>query len=92
MYERFLKTPYVDRLDTPLFKEFSEPVDPVFRAGIQRRLGELYEAKGDTAKAVEQYRAFIDLWKNADPELQPRVAEVRRRLAQLTPVERPGKR
>ena len=92
MFERFLRTPYADRLDTPLFKEFPEPVDPIFRAGIHRRLAELYEAKGDTAKAVEQYRAFIDLWKNADPELQPRVAEARRRLAQLTPVERPGKR
>jgi hypothetical protein len=67
-------------------------VDPIFRAGIQRRLGEPYEPKGDTAKAVEQYRAFIDLWKNADPELQPRVTEIRRQLAQLTPVERPGKR
>jgi tetratricopeptide (TPR) repeat protein len=92
MYERFLKTPYAERLDVPLFVEFPEPVDPIFRAGTHRRLAELYEAKGDTAKAVEQYRAFVDLWKNADPELQPRVAEAKRRLAQLTPVERSGKR
>jgi len=92
MYERFLKTPYGERLDVPLFVEFPEPVDPIFRAGVHRRLGELYEAKGDTAKAVEQYRAFVDLWKNADPELQPRVAEAKRRLAQLTPVERGAKR
>jgi len=91
-YRRFLNTPYIERMDVPLFAEFPDPVDPVFRAGIHRRLAELYEAKGDTAKAVEQYRAFIELWKNADPELQPRVAEARRRLAQLTPVERGGKR
>jgi tetratricopeptide (TPR) repeat protein/tRNA A-37 threonylcarbamoyl transferase component Bud32 len=92
MYERFLKTPYGERLDVPLFQEFPEPVDPIFRAATHRRLAELYEAKGDTAKAVEQYRTFVDLWKNADPELQPRVAEAKRRIAQLTPVERSGKR
>jgi len=82
----------VERLDVPLFLEFAEPVDPIFRANTHRRLAELYEAKGDTAKAVEQYRAFIELWKNADPDLQPRVTEAKRRLAQLTPVEKGGKR
>jgi len=92
MYSRFLTTPYVERLDVPLFLEFAEPVDPIFRANTHRRLAELYEAKGDTAKAVEQYRAFIELWKNADPDLQPRVTEAKRRLAQLTPVEKGGKR
>jgi hypothetical protein len=55
---------------------------------VQRRLGELYEAKGDTANAVAHYRAFVELWKNADPELQPRVAEVKRRVEALTPVEK----
>jgi hypothetical protein len=49
----------------------------------------MFDAKGDTANAVAQYRDFIEFWKNADPELQPRVAAARERLAQLTPVERP---
>jgi tetratricopeptide (TPR) repeat protein len=57
-------------------------------APAHRRAGELYEAKGDIPNAVKHYRAFIDLWKNADPELQPKVAEVRRRLARLADVER----
>ena len=70
---------------------FSDQVDPVYLAGVHRRLGELYEAKGDTAKAVAQYRAFVEQWKNAEPELQPRVAEVRKRLEALTPVERSRK-
>jgi hypothetical protein len=33
------------------------------------------------------YRAFIELWKNADTELQPRVNDARQRLARLAPVE-----
>jgi hypothetical protein len=90
-YERFLSTPYGERLDSPLFDVFSDQVDPVYLAGVHRRLGELYEAKGDTTKAVTQYRAFVEQWKNAEPELQPRVAEVRKRLEALTPVERSRK-
>lgn len=58
-------------------------------APIENQLGELYEAKGDAALAAKHYRRFIDLWKSADPELQPRVAEARRRLVKLTPIEKP---
>ena len=54
--------------------------DPLRLPAAHERLGQLYEAKGNTTKAVEHYQAFIDLWKNADPELQPRVAGARRRL------------
>ena len=54
-----------------------------------KRLGELYEAKGDKDNAIKQYTRFVDLWKNADSELQPQVAMVRDRLRKLTPVERP---
>jgi len=55
--------------------------DGPYLAGIRKRLGELYEAKGDLARAESHYTAFVELWKNADPELQPKVAEVRARLA-----------
>jgi tetratricopeptide (TPR) repeat protein len=48
-----------------------------------RRLGELYEAKGDKQTALDYYGRFTDLWKDADTELQPQVAEVRRRMAKL---------
>ena len=57
-------------------------------APAYKRLGELYEAKGDIANAVKYYREFLELWKNADPELQPKVAEVRRKIARLADVER----
>jgi tetratricopeptide (TPR) repeat protein len=49
------------------------------------RLGELYEAKGDKTKAVDFYGRFTELWREADPELQPRVKEARRRIAALLP-------
>jgi tetratricopeptide (TPR) repeat protein len=52
-------------------------------AGVQQRLGELYETKGRPEKAVEHYQAFVELWKNADPELQPRVRDVRGRIDRL---------
>jgi tetratricopeptide (TPR) repeat protein len=47
------------------------------------RLGELYQEKGDTAHATEFYGKFAELWKDADPELQPRVKEAKRRIAEL---------
>ena len=61
-------------------------VDASYLAGVRRRLGELYEAKGDNQRAASNYIAFIELWKNADPELQPKVQEARRRLARLKDI------
>ncbi len=58
-------------------------------AGVYHRLDELYEQQKNPTKVAEHYRTFIDLWKGADAELQPRVAEARRRLQELTPVEKP---
>jgi len=80
-FEQYLATPYWDKM--------SVGMDPMRVPAIRERLGQLYQSMGKTDKAVENYRAFIDLWKNADPELQPRVADARKRLASLTPVEKP---
>lgn len=54
-----------------------------FLAGSHKRLGELYDAKGNAVKAVEHYQRFVDLWKDADPELQPKVREAKARLDAL---------
>ena len=73
---------YVDALD-PL----RELVDDVYIAGIHKRLGELYEAKGDWQQAMSHYSKFVELWKNVDGPLQPKVAEVRAKLARLSKIE-----
>jgi tetratricopeptide (TPR) repeat protein len=49
-----------------------------------QRIGELYEAKGDRARARESYAKLQDLWKTADPELQPIVKDARERVARLS--------
>lgn len=48
-----------------------------------RRLGEIYEARGEREKAAQYYNEFLELWKDADPELQPQVTEARKRLSEL---------
>jgi tetratricopeptide (TPR) repeat protein len=57
--------------------------EALFRPAVLQRLGELYEAKGQSDKALTRYQAFVDLWHGADPDLQPRVRDVRSRIARL---------
>ena len=69
-YEQFLSTHFVDRL----------AVDAENRALVEERLGLLYEKRGDRERANAHLARFVDLWKNADPQLQPRLQDIRRRL------------
>ena len=48
-----------------------------------RRLGELHESLGHREQAIEYFQRFIELWSDADPELQPQVQQARERLAVL---------
>lgn len=50
---------------------------------VLHRLGELHEAAGHREQAIEYYGRFISLWRDADPELQPQVADAKMRLARL---------
>jgi cytochrome c-type biogenesis protein CcmH/NrfG len=45
-------------------------------------LGKIAEQQGDKARAGQNYRKFLDLWKDADPGL-PEVADAKRRLGGL---------
>jgi len=47
-------------------------------------LGDLYEARGDRAKAADYYRRYVDLLKDADPPLASQVAAVRAKLARVS--------
>jgi tetratricopeptide (TPR) repeat protein len=46
-------------------------------------LAESHEALGEAEKAGEYYRWILDLWSDADPELQPRIEELRAGLARV---------
>ena len=81
VYERLVSTPISD-LD----------VSDIRYVGIRevrglpdayKQLGELYEARSDTTEAVNAYNDFVELWKDADSELQPQVEDVRRRIVNL---------
>jgi tetratricopeptide (TPR) repeat protein len=50
---------------------------------VMERLGQLCEQQGELAKATEYYGRFVDLWAEADPDLQPRVEAARRALERL---------
>jgi tetratricopeptide (TPR) repeat protein len=63
-------------------------VDRFWLAPALFRLGELYENAKDVRHATEYYGRFVDLWKNADPELQPRVADARSRIDRLNRANR----
>jgi tetratricopeptide (TPR) repeat protein len=46
------------------------------------RIAELYEQKGMKGKAIEHYQKFLNLWKNADPDILE-VIEAKKRLSEL---------
>lgn len=74
-YERFVSTPWFER---------AEGQDARYLPPVHRRLGELYEGRGDSERALSHYRQFVELWAGADPELRPQVDAVRRRIERLS--------
>lgn len=73
IYDRYLQTPWKWRF---------EP-DALELGWSMRRLGELYEERGQPAKAVDAYERLVKLWSKADPQLQPVLTEARRRIARF---------
>jgi tetratricopeptide (TPR) repeat protein len=76
-YERYVETP-ASRLGYPGFLDDATQLAPALR-----RLGELYQARGDHVKAAAYYSRFATLWEHADPELRPAVTAAREELAHL---------
>ena len=57
--------------------------DGTWRAWTLERLGQLYDELGDLEQAAGYYAAFVELWEEADPELQPRVQAAQARLEEI---------
>ncbi len=52
-------------------------------APAYERLGAMYEQRGQREQALEALSNFVELWKDADPVLQPRVRDAKERMARL---------
>jgi tetratricopeptide (TPR) repeat protein len=72
-HERYLETPWAARLN----------FDDTRRAPTFERLGQLYDERQDWEKAAEYYARFVELWTDADPDLQPRVEAAQRRIDEI---------
>ena len=57
--------------------------DSYLKVPALQALGELYEEKGETKLAIDRYSQITQLWANADPVHQPRLKDIRERVARL---------
>jgi tetratricopeptide (TPR) repeat protein len=55
----------------------------VYAAPVHLRTAEILDRLGRPAEAAPHYRRFVELWRDGDPALRPRVEQARRRLQQL---------
>ncbi len=73
VYERFLNTPDFFRFE----------LDSFHLGPVLERLAGLHDDRGASGASANYYARFVELWQDADPELQPRVEAARRRLQRL---------
>jgi len=85
--ERYLQAEILHalgRYDAALewYRSAPEPYisDLIYLAPSHLRRAEIYERQGDQQQAVHHYGRFVELWQDADPELQPRVEAARRAM------------
>jgi tetratricopeptide (TPR) repeat protein len=74
---------YYERIVSKAMTSMWTSTDARYGQHARRRLGELYEERGEFDKAYDMYASFVRTWKNADPELQPAVATIRVRMNRL---------
>jgi tetratricopeptide (TPR) repeat protein len=74
IYERYVTTPSFDRLTA---------MDQYVLGPSYERLAQLYDQRGDPVASAEYYARFVELWREADPELQPRVQAAQARLEEI---------
>lgn len=54
--------------------------DALYLADIYGRLGQLYDEQGEREKASEYDAKFVEIWRDADSVLLPRVQAAKARL------------
>ena len=75
-FERFLDMPNMDRLY----------MDRFWLGYVRERLAQLHDEAGNLERAQEHYAFFVDLWRDADEALQPRVRAAEARLAEIVSI------
>jgi len=73
-FTRYVETPYSDRF-LPYSYSLGQALAPT-----HERLGELHDEAGNLNEAAQHYARFVELWAEADEELQPRVRAAQARL------------
>ena len=73
-FTRYVETPFSDR-----FLVYSYPLGQAL-APTHERLGELHDEAGNPNEAAQHYARFVELWAEADEELQPRVRAAQARV------------
>jgi DNA-binding SARP family transcriptional activator/TolB-like protein len=68
------------------YATFPDPLarDLAFLAPAHLRRAEIHDAAGERTDAVFHYARFVELWRDADPELVPLVEQARARMRELT--------
>ncbi len=91
-YDRYLRAELLAALNSDQealrwYSSFGEGsvYDLIYLAPSHLRRGEIYERLGEREKAALHYKRFIELWKDGDPVLQPRVEAARRAIRALSP-------
>ena len=89
-YDRYLRAGALSRLgrDADALRWYSSiwmanAFDLVYLAPAQYEVAGIYQREGDKTRALAAYRQFIELWRDADPELRPQVERARARVAEL---------
>ena len=72
-FEEYLNAPMLFRLGT----------DNINMHMVLIGLGQSYEALGENERAAEYYGRILEMWADPDPELQPRVEELREALRRV---------
>ena len=77
VYTRYVETPFPDR-----YASYAYPLGPVL-GPVLERLGQLHDERGDLQEASRFFAQFVELWADADEELQPRVQAAQARLEEI---------